>query len=114
MCTKINSFWVQIGKCICQIQECNIFKISLDKIICGWHIQDRDYNLANLLIILASFSIYKTRMIYNETKKFVPISSLFILEMKKIDQIISKTTKKLRICIDPEKWLSCKTYWNII
>ena len=97
-----------------RFRKYSLFTINLKKIICGWHVGDQDYDLANLLIILASFSVYKARIIYNDTQKFTPISNLFHFELKKIDQILSNTKRKPKIYVDPDKWMHCKTFWNIL
>ena len=69
------------------------FNLSLDKIICGWNIDNKDYTFANILIDLAAFAIYKSKMIYNETNKSNSISVLFMIEIKKLDEIIQNSKK---------------------
>jgi hypothetical protein len=87
--------------------------MDLDKIICGWYVDKSKYNIANIVIILAAFSVYKSRIIYSQTNKQTHIESLFICEMKRIDQIMSHSTKRPRIKIDPKMWYDTKVHFNI-
>ena len=93
-------------------RETYLFKISIEKIICGWNIHNSTFTFANILIELASFAVYKSRIIYNDTNKITPISILFMLEITKIDEIISNSKRKLRVKVEKQDLDYCKIYWN--
>ena len=112
-CKYNDTFWYRFTQYMYYLIQDQQFTITLDKIICGWNIEKHEYNFANILIELASFAIYKSELIYNDTNKVTPIIVLFTLEIKKLDEIISNSTRKLRVNVDEQKLYNCKVYWNI-
>ena len=86
----------------------------MDKIISGWNIENSNFTFANILIELASYAVYKSRIIYYDTKKSIPISTLFVSEIKKIGEIITMSKQKRRVKVDKQNLNNCKVYWNII
>ena len=94
------------------MKECN-FNINLPIIICGWNISDKNFKFANVLIQLASFAIYKSKMIYNVTKKIIPIKILFKMEIKHLDEITSNCTRISKKIISKDKLSHCKIFWNV-
>ena len=85
----------------------------MEKIICGWNSPNAKFNFANILIELASYAVYKSRIIYYDTKKIIPISILFMFEIKKIDEIITNSKRHISIKIKQQDIEHCKVYWNI-
>ena len=77
------------------MKDCK-FNISLDKIIFGWNIENVKYTFANILIELASYSVYKSRIIYYDTKNSLPISIFFVLEIKKDRRNYYKVREKIK------------------
>ena len=113
MCHKFRYFWTNFEQSVCIIESYPTFKITLEQIICGYDIENKDKHLLNALIIIACFSIYKSRLIYRDTGKFVPISIYFTQELKRIQQTIFQSKKKKRILMNQNKWSKCKVFWNI-
>ena len=112
-CIKNNYFWKQIAICLDSLKYPS-FHISLEQVICGWKIDNTEYDIANIVIILACYSVFKFRMIYNETKKEIPIFHLFNLEMRKMNDLLSNSRKVTRIPIlNTEKWHNLKIYLNL-
>ena len=64
------SFWTTFSKYVQEFMKDYKFHISLDKIIFGWNIDNANYTFANILIELASYSVYKSRIICNDTKNY--------------------------------------------
>ena len=89
------------------------FSISLEYIICGWNIDRKEYTFANILIDLASFAIYKSKVIFNETNKLDSINVLFMIEIKKLDEIFQNSKKICKVKIDQKHLHDCKIYWNV-
>ena len=112
-CIKNKSFWKQIATCLRTLKY-NSFRISLEYVICGWKINNSEFDIANVIIILACYAIYKFRMIYNETKKEIPIFHLFYLEVKKLNDLLANSKKHQRIPItNTEQWNELKMCLNI-
>ena len=63
----------------------------------GWNIDNSNFTFVNILIELVSFCVYKSRIIYYDTKNAIPIPILFMLEMKKIEEIITVSKKILSV-----------------
>ena len=114
MCPNNKLFWSKMLRFICQMEKCPLFEMNLKIIICGWDIDSTQKQLANILIIYACFSIYKSRIIHNDSGRIIPIQILFTEEIKRIDQILSNSKRKLRIPIDKDKWNYCKVFWNVV
>ena len=68
-CKNNKSFWTGFSKYIQEFTKDYKFNISLDKIIFGWNIENANYTFANILIELASYSVYKSHIIDYDTKK---------------------------------------------
>ena len=113
MCPTFNKFWTNFEHFVCILENYRSFKITLKQIICGCDIENKDKQLLNALIIIACFSIYKSRIIYRDSGKLVPTSIYYAQELKRIQQTIFHSKKKTRISIDHNKWSRCKVYWNI-
>ena len=89
--------------------------INLEKIICGWNLENNKYDVVNVLIILASFAVYKARLIYSDTKQFIPIFNLFKIEIKRLDETFTNTKKKQNCSIiKSREWIDLKIHLNII
>ena len=87
----------------------------MEKIISRWNIDNSNFTFVNISIELASFSVYKPCIIYYNTKnKSTPVSNLFILEIKKIEEIITVSKKTLRVKVNKQDLDNCKVFWNII
>ena len=72
----------------------NSFKcINIENIIYGWNIDQSNCAFVNFLFIIASFSVYKARIRFNETNTFSPIWFIFILEIKRLNDIFKNTKK---------------------
>ena len=102
-CVKCNHnriFWSKCSNCIKQVTKKEQFNISLNKIILGWNIDDKYFTMTNILIELAAFAIYKSKMIYSDTNKLTPIEIIFITEIKKLDDVINKSSKKHKVYIN--------------
>jgi exonuclease III len=113
-CVKNISFWNRITTCLNTLKYFS-FRISLEQVICGWKIENPEFDIANIIIILACYSIYKFRMIYNETKKEIPMFHLFNLEIIKLNDLLSNSKKRQTITITKsKKWKNLKTYLNVI
>ena len=111
---KNDLFWKQISECLSTLKYSS-FNKSLMHVIIGWNIHESKYNIANIILILACYSIYKFKMIYQETKKDVPIFLLFRTEIKKLNVLISNSKKRQNISItETKEWDNLKTYLNII
>ena len=67
-CKYNKSFWIKVSKYIRDLTQ-EKFEISLEKIICGWNSHHSKSNFVNVLIELAYYAVYKSRIIYFETKK---------------------------------------------
>ena len=67
-CKYSKTFWIWFSKYIQEFTNDYNFHISLEKIISGWNIVDSNFAFVNILIELASFSVYKSRIIYYDTK----------------------------------------------
>ena len=80
-----------------------------------WSIDNSNFTFVNILVELASFSVYKSRMMYYDTKNSIPISIYFMLEIKKkIEEIITMSKKILRVKVNKQDLNNCKVFWNII
>jgi len=83
--------------------------------IYGWDIGDSNLDLANLLLIVASFSVYKARVRYNETNIFTPISLLFNHEIVKLNEITLKAANVPKILMENKnQWDELKVLLNIL
>ena len=71
--------------------------VSLEHIIYGWNIRNLNFDFVNLLLIIASFSIYKARIRYIATNIFTPILRLFNNEIERLNEIITNTEKVPKI-----------------
>ena len=68
-CKYNKTFWTRFSKYIQEFTKDYNFHISLEKIISGWNIDNSNFTFVNILIELASFSVYKSRIIYYDTQK---------------------------------------------
>ena len=112
-CKFNKSFWIMFSNYMRYLFNGSNFNITLEKVICGWNIQNSDFYFANKLIEIATFAVYKSRLIFYDTKKVIPISILFMYEIKKIDQIISFSNRRVKVTIEKKDLENCKIYWNI-
>ena len=67
-CKYNKSFWIKFSKYIRDLTGNSKFQISLKKIIYGWNIHNSKFNFVNVFIELASYAVYKSRIIH-DTKK---------------------------------------------
>lgn len=112
-CKKNKCFWKLFKQIIYTLKNC-FLDVSLQNIIYGWNIEKLDFEIENLLIIIASFSVYKAKMIHNETKKFTPITLLFKFEIQKLDELFSNIRKRLKYSVvNTTRWNDLKVYLNI-
>ncbi len=108
------SFWNFFKDCI-WITTHNILNVSLEHIIYGWNIRDLNFDFVNLLIVIATFSIYKARVRYNETNIFNPISRLFSSEIERLNEIIINTGNVPKIINENKTaWNELKVHLNIL
>ena len=104
-CKKNTRFWILIKECIHVLTNLYL-NISLEHIIYGWNIENANFGCVNLLLIIASFSVYKAKIRHSKTDTFTPISLVFIFEMKRLKEILSNTEKV------PKAILENKKHWN--
>lgn len=112
-CNYNNTFWKHFSDYMKHLHQGEQFSITLDKIICGWNIDKKKYTFANILIEIASFAIYKSKMIFNETNKLNSVNVIFMIELKKLDEIIQNSQKATNVEIDKKHLQDCKVYWNV-
>ena len=112
-CKYVKEFWVQFSNYVKTVKR-EDFEITLKHIIGGWNIENKEYHFINTMIDIASFTIYKSKMIYNQTNKNIPCSLLFIQEIKKLDEILSYAKSKPYIKVNQKDLDTCKIFWNII
>ena len=112
-CKRNKNLWLQLSNYVKTVKNENL-DISLKHVIGGWNIENKEYYFINILIEIASFAIYKSKMIYNQTNKNMPNTLLFIQELKKLDEISSKAKLKPNFKINKKDLETCKIFWNII
>ena len=112
-CKQNKDLWGKFSNYVKTVRNEN-FDIALKHIIGGWNIENKEYYIINILIEIASFTIYKSKMIYNQTNKAIPNTLLFIQDIKKLDQILSASKMKTYLKVNNEDLNSCKIFWNII
>ncbi len=112
-CNKIQNFWHQFSIYVDYLKKIDNFEITLRKIICGWNIDSSIYDFVNVLIQLATFAIYKSKMIYNETKKYVLPKIHFMHEINNLYEMIDNSSRKIKQKVDLNDLYNCKIYWNI-
>ena len=88
-------------------------EISLYHIVCGFNIDKSEFDFVNIIIELISFAIYKSKMIYNQTRKITPSNLLFSHEIAKLYDILSNTKVKTKYKMMINELQEFKTYWNI-
>ena len=113
-CKYNKTFWTRFLKYIQEFTKDFNFQISLEKIISGWNIDNSNFTFVNILIELASFSVYKYRIIYYDTKNQHQFQFCSFLEIKKIEEIITMSKKILRVKVNKQDLDNCKVFWNII
>ena len=111
-CNENKDLWLKFSNYVKCVMN-NDFEISLYHIVCGWNIDRSEFDFVNILIELASFAVYKSKMIYNQTQKNVPNIVLFTQEFKKLDDILSNTKMKTKYQISKKELHEFKVYWSI-
>ena len=79
-CKQNKSLWTQIFNYVKIVKNQNL-NVLLKHIIGGWNIEMKEYCFINILIEVASFTIYKLKMIYTQTNKIIPNTVLFMQEI---------------------------------
>ena len=112
-CKKNKCFWKLFEQVIYTLKNC-FLDVSLHNIIYGWNIENLNFEIENILIIIASFSVYKAKMIFNETKQFTPITLFFKLEIKKLDELFLNIRKRTKYSVtNTAQWKDLKVYLNL-
>ena len=112
-CKRNRNLWFQLSNYIKTVKNENL-RITLKQIIGGWKIEIKEYYFINILLEISSFTIYKSKMIYNQTNKSIPNTKLFIQEIKKLDDILSATKPKPYFKINKKDLDTCEIFWNVI
>ena len=85
------------------------------KIISGWKILSSNFTFVNILIKLASYSVYKSRKIYYDTESNTYFNFVYVRNKKKKKKKKKKRLKKLLQCQRKKKdqrWIS--KIWIIV
>ena len=91
------------------------FNVSLESIIYGWDIDQSCHDFANLLLMIASYSVYTVKMRHSETMVFSPISLIFKFYIQKLNTIFKNTNKIPKIVLENRmRWDDLKVHLNIV
>ena len=111
-CSQNRNLWREFSD-YCKTVKCLTFNPSLSTIIGGLNVMNKSFYLVNVLIEFVTFSIYKSKMVYNQTEKQIPNTLIFRQELKKLDQILCNSNQNKRIKIKEKEWSDCKVYWTV-
>ena len=113
-CSKNTHIWINFRKCLHVVTK-RTFNISLEDVIYGWDLDQSNRNFANLLLMIASYSVYTVKIRYSETKVFSPILLTFKFYIQKLDKIFQNTNKIPKLVLENRmKWDDLKIHLNIM
>ena len=113
-CSRSVIFWKLFRECLYVVTNKNT-NVDLESIIYGWNMDQSSYDFANLLLIIASYSVYTAKIRYSETLIFTPIWLIFYFHIKKLNTIFKNLKKTPTLIIENRtEWNDLRTYLNIV